>query len=54
MEFFNVKAMGFGLLGGRIRFAVKHFCSIFGAVLRKFLFFRCRIAVLQSQAVCGI
>ena len=54
MEFFNVKTMGVGLWGGRIRFAVMHFCSIFGAALRKFLFFRCSIAVWQKQAVCGI
>ena len=37
-------------LGGPIRFEVKHFCSIFGAVLRKFSFFRCCVAVLQNQA----
>ena len=32
------------------------FCSIFGAVLPKFLFYTvsCGIAVLQNQAVCGI
>ena len=41
-------------LRGRIMFAVKHFCSNFGAVFRKFLFFRCSIAVFQNQAACGI
>ena len=30
------------------------FCVIFGAVLRKFLFFTCGISVLLGYAVCGI